>query len=590
MKGRSSVVVLGVALVACFGGRGPLGAAQPAVPGYADFAALRTQLTRLAASPHASLRSLGVTRGKRDVYLLTVGAGEVDGKPAVLVIGSVDPRQLLGSELAVRMARRLVEGAEDDDAVRELLGRVTFYFIPRPSPDAAEAFFRRPYVERIRNQRPVDDDHDGRVDEDGPDDLSGDGWITAMRVRDPAGKFIAHPDDPRVMIEADAERGERGCWRLLVEGCDNDGDEEFNEDPPGGVALNRNFTFEYSYFGETAGPHQVSEPESRAVADFAFAHPSIAVLLSFSPQGNLMNPWEPGKGDGPERGKTALFEADAPYYAHLAERYQEIHGGENPPESTPIDGSLGRWAYFHYGRWSLIARGWWIPKVAPDSEPEKKSKGAAEDQDAAEEDDDAPEEKKQEKDDRGEQQRRALRWFAREGIDGFVPWKRIEHPDFLGKRVEVGGIKPFVMLNPPVEELDGLVDTHFTFLAEAADKLPRLRFEEIETDSLGGGTWRVEVTLVNRGFLPTVSEMGGLCKQLHPVQIELQLPEGAALVSGHPRVQVPPLAGGGGTVKRSWLVRTDQTGSTKLKVRAWSPSVGEAVKAIRLIENDNDKQ
>jgi murein tripeptide amidase MpaA len=130
------------------------GAGKPAVEGYADFDALRVRLEAIAESRFASLESLAVTGGKRDVYLLTVGTGKTDEKPAVLVIGGVHPPQLVGSELAVRLARRLVDGAKDGGATRKLLSRVTFYFIPRASPDAAEAFFRRPYVERIRNDAP----------------------------------------------------------------------------------------------------------------------------------------------------------------------------------------------------------------------------------------------------------------------------------------------------------------------------------------------------------------------------------------------------------------------------------------------------
>ena len=41
--------------------------------------------------------------------------------------------------------------------------------------------------------RPIDQDRDGLVDEDGPEDLDGDGEITWMRGPDPAGDWIADP-------------------------------------------------------------------------------------------------------------------------------------------------------------------------------------------------------------------------------------------------------------------------------------------------------------------------------------------------------------------------------------------------------------
>ncbi|KKK64612.1 hypothetical protein LCGC14_2982430, partial [marine sediment metagenome] len=258
--------------------------------------------------------------------------------------------------------------AETDPSLRKLLGRLTVYVIPRPAPDACEAFFRQPFDERSGNERPRDDDHDGQLDEDGPDDLNGDGLITMMRVEDPTGSYMPHPDDARVMIEADPAKGQQGRYRLFVEGYDNDKDEQQGEDPAGGVALNRNFTFRYPYFGQGAGPHQISEPETRAVADFAFSHPNIAAVLSFTPEDNLMKPWKP-KSDEPTSGIiTAVLSDDAAYLDHLAEQYAEIHGGEDPPESPKGEGSLSEWAYFHYGRWSLGCRGWWIPKVETEAE------------------------------------------------------------------------------------------------------------------------------------------------------------------------------------------------------------------------------
>jgi len=244
---RSLSAVLGAWILwaaAC----GAIATAEQTPQGYADYAALRRQMQQLAASPLAQLQSLGRTCGGREVLLLRVGSDKLDAKPAVLIVGGVDPPQLLGSHLALDIARRLVLDGRSDPETARLLKQVTFYVIPRACPDASEAFFQTPAVERSVNLRPMDDDDDGRVDEDGPEDLNGDGLITAMRVEDPAGPMMAHPDDSRVLIEADPKKNETGRWRLLVEGRDNDQDGELNEDPPGGVAFDRNFTFRYPYF------------------------------------------------------------------------------------------------------------------------------------------------------------------------------------------------------------------------------------------------------------------------------------------------------------------------------------------------------
>ena len=520
---------------------------------------------------------------------------------AVLIVGSVHAPHLLGSELAVRLARRLVEKADRNKSVRKMLGRVTFYVIARPTPDACGAFFARPHWERTGNERPIDDDRDGKTDEDGPEDLNGDGLITMMRVADPSGTHRAHAEDPRVLIRADAKKNERGRWSLYVEGRDNDADEKQGEDPPGGVALDRNFTFRYPYFEQGAGPHQVSEVESRAVADFAFAHPNIALVLSFAPQDNLMQPWK--AATKPETGKikTSLLADDAPYFDFAAKKYKRRFGDHDPPESTPSGGSFGEWAYFHYGRWSFICRGWWLPKVDTDEEedpasPEQdkespdKEKATDEQQDGTTSSEKDKKDKKKDEDKRGLDDLNALRWFAREKIDGFVPWQPIEHPDYPDKKVEVGGLRPFLRLNPPADRLEPLAKKHWQFLRSLVGLLPQLAFERIKTEPLGDGVWRITASVANRGYLPTASKMGQTTGRPHPLQIELEMSEDVTLATGPARRRLPTLDGRGGKAEQVWVVVAPQGQAVSLRLRVWSPSVGEKSESIELQPPKMDEQ
>jgi len=545
---------------------------QPAVAGYADYDAYRLEVESIAASRFATSRSLGRTLGGREVYLLTIGTGKPDEKPAILIVGGVHPPHLAASELAVRLARRIVERAKSDESIRKLLDRVTFYVIPRPAPDACEAFFRKPYFEQTTNERPIDDDGDGQTDEDGPDDLNGDGLITMMRVEDPTGSYILHPDDARVLIKADPKKNERGRYAVYVEGRDNDQDDAQGEDPPGGVAFNRNFTFDYPYFERGSGPHQVSEVETRAVADFAFSHPNIAAVLTFTPEDNLMHPWKPDASAESEKIKTTLLAADAPYFHELAKQYQKTHGGEDAPERPKGHGSFSDWAYFHYGRWSFACRGWWIPKVEVKKTKEDAKKAP-----------NKPDDKKEaagEK--RGTDELNALRWFAREKINGFVDWKPIAHPDYPGRKVEVGGFAPFVRLNPPKGQLKPLVERHWRFVRLLAKRLPSVAIRRTKVEPLGGGVFRVTAVVVNEGRLPTMSQMGRISGQLQPLQIELTLPKGVSLVAGHARVGLPPLAGDGGRAEQTWMVLAPKGKPVALRLRAWSPSVGEHLKTVNL--------
>jgi len=578
----------------------PLGAARVAAAttpsGYADYATFRRQMDQLAVSPLVRMESLGRTLGGRDVLLLRIGTGKLDSKPAVLIVGGVHGPQLLGSRLAFEIASRLVRAAETDGQGESLLRRVTFYVIPRASPDACEAFFQTPRVERAVNLRPRDDDHDGRKDEDGPDDLNGDGWITMMRIEDPAGTYMAHPDDPRVLIKADPKRNEQGCWRLLVEGRDNDHDGELNEDPPGGVDFDRNFTFRYPYFEPAAGPHQVSEVETRAVADFAFTHPNIAAVISFGLQDNLVHPWKPDASAERRTIKTSLLPEDAGYFDYVAEKYRELLEADeagDAPDSPAEGGSFACWAYFHFGRWSFAARGWWIPRVEPErSASESGTADNAEteaDQPAGDEHSGAADRQEAgdgphgDQEQRGAEELNALRWFKQQGIQGFVEWRPVEHPDFAGRKVEVGGLKPFLRLNPPQSQLERLAEKHYRFACWVAGLLPRLEIAETQAEALPGGVWRVRVVVVNRGYLPTASQMGETTGEPYPLQAEIELPAGARLVTGHTRVRLDRLEGSGGKAEQTWLlVVAEDKAPQQLKVRVWSPSVGQAMGRVRL--------
>jgi len=534
-------------------------AAADATTGYARYEALRLHLESIAQSPDASLRSLGRTREGREVYMLAIGRGNLDEKPAVLMVANVDGPRLVDGELALRVARAMVERAATDKRLGGLLDRFTFYVIPRPSPDATEACFQRPRRERTANTRPIDDDNDGRIDEDGPDDLDGDGQITKMRVEDSSGPYMPHPDDPRVLIKADPKRGEHGRYRMYSEGVDNDGAGLVNEDPPGGVCFNRNFPFGYDYFGREAGPHQVSEPESRAVADFAYAHPNIAAVVTLGPEDNLARPWKPDPKPSSQKIKTSVLPEDAPWLAHLGRHYRETFGPSEPAEERKGAGSFCQWAYFHFGRWSLAARGWWISQDMP----REAATGASEQHTSK-------------KDDRGADQRAALQWLAERKINGFVAWKTFAHPDFPHSKVEIGGFAPLVRDNPPVEEIPSLVQKQLEFVCSVAEHLPRLALGRIDAKPLGGGVYRVTVDVVNHGCLPTGPEMGRIAGEPCPLQIEFTLPQNVSLVSGSARSRLPRIAGTGGKVEKQLLLRAATDEPATVRVRVWSPSVGQA--------------
>ena len=71
-------------------------------------------------------------------------------------------------------------------------------------------FFTDMKYERVVNNRSTDSDRDFVNDEDPYEDLDKDGYVTAIRIKDPSGKFIESTDDKRVMTLADLSKGETG--------------------------------------------------------------------------------------------------------------------------------------------------------------------------------------------------------------------------------------------------------------------------------------------------------------------------------------------------------------------------------------------
>ena len=530
-----------------------------AIAGYANYDEFSRQVEALAKPGLAEVTSLGTTLGRRKPYLITLSTGPAAEKPAILVVGNVHGPHLVGSELALRMARQMIGRAAKDETVRDLLEKYTFYFIPRPTPDASEAFFQRPLQEREGNLRPARDQHDPDAALDRAEVSNGDGLITMLRVADDTGRYRPDPDDARVLVPADSQKNEHGQYDLYVEGRHEDPDPT-RAPRPDGVAFNRNFPFRYPYYQPLAGPHPVSEVETRAVADFAFDHTNIAIVFTFSLEDNLMRPWKPGDGGG--RIKTALLPGDAAEYEFLTKKYRDIRGGADAPDSAAGEGSFSEWAYFQYGRWSLAARGWWIPKVEPAAaagkEPAKEATGP------------------------GAELVNALRWFDREKIDAFVPWTPIQHPDFSGRRVEVGGFKPFLLLNPPAKELEALATKHTDFLVELARLMPEVKIHETKVEPLGGGIFRITATVVNRGYLPTASEMGQTTGEVYPLLLRLTAPAGTNYVKGTPRTELSRLRGGEKT-NWTWLIRppaSDKPAQATLRVSA--PAAGSDTVTVDL--------
>src|SRR5215203_5426363 len=184
--------------IAAAGQRLPQPAAARTADRHPTHAVLEADLRALAAAHagSATLVELGKTRAGRRLWAIEIaapGAAPPASRPGILLVANLGADQVAGSTLALGIARALL--ASNDEAVRRQLASSVFYIVPRLDVDGTEALFAPLQAPRRGNLTPFDDDNDGRVDEDPPEDLNGDGVITMMRVQDPAGPFAPARED-----------------------------------------------------------------------------------------------------------------------------------------------------------------------------------------------------------------------------------------------------------------------------------------------------------------------------------------------------------------------------------------------------------
>ena len=253
----------------------------------------------------ARIHVLAESPGSRDLAVLEIGP-ETDktGKkfPAVFVAANMEGTVPVSGEAALYLARLLLEKAE---ARTDL----SWYILPCGNPDAAARFFAKPLMLNPLNGSSVNDDRDDLTDEDGPDDLNGDGFITQMRVKDPGGEWIPVREEPRLLKKADSLKGEKGIYKLYQEGIDNDGDGRYNEDMPGGVNIGITFPHLFHYFESERGLWPGSQNETFALLKFFDEHREIGLAFVFGETNFCMAPPRGGR-----KGEADLDKIRIPEY------------------------------------------------------------------------------------------------------------------------------------------------------------------------------------------------------------------------------------------------------------------------------------
>ncbi|MDX9725355.1 MAG: M14 family metallopeptidase [Bacteroidales bacterium] len=545
MKKKSLLSAVGILLFSAF-------FPAPSVAQYHSNSELTSRIRELGTKyPQlCTVRSLGKTSAGNDIWLISIGTGNRDSKPAMAVVSGVDGKHIPGRELALGFATRILQNSTKNQ-IRDLLEKMTFYVIPDASPEASSQFSSPIRYERSVNSRPTDDDRDFQTDEDPCEDLNGDGLITLIRIKDPAGKYLISSEDERIMAEADLSKGETGSYHVFTEGTDNDKDGKFNEDGAGGVSFNRNFTYNYEEFGAGTGLYPVSEPETKAVADFLFDRFNVYSVITFGPQDNLGQPMKAPdrqtdagrQNQDPDQGFTrmqrtkitSIMKSDETINRLVSEKYHSITGLKGSPAPVSEPGNFMEWAYFHYGRYSFSTPGWWF------SYEKGKNAGAE-----------------------------LLKKSGNEkSSELFVPWTVTDHPDFPGKTVEVGGLKPFALINPPADSLPGLIESHYEFITEVAAMHPELEFLDLKSENAGENIFRISLLVHNKGLFATCAEIGDQNIWTRIMRINLEPSKGQTILSGSKVQRIRRLLGDE-SAEFSWLI----SGKGTVRISAGSDAVG----------------
>lgn len=538
---------------------------------------------------------IATSPGQRNIELIKIGKNQdnqENSNPAVFVGANLEGNRPLATEGAIKLAELILSAPSNFDSV-------DWYIMPLGNPDAAARFFQSPYYEDSRNDLPTNDDKDDQTDEDGVNDLNGDGWITKMRVIDPAGNWMISEADPRILRKADPKKGEQGIYQLYSEGTDDDSDGNYNEDGPGGTNVEINFPQLFKHFTAEGGKYPGSAPESYGIMKFVFDHPNIAMIVSFGSTNWCYTPPRGGRKGEADLNKIRLsgrqarqfnldqsrtyslkelvdvFKAENPqmnvdesviagylglgaalnpqdgdllFYEKYAKAYKAFLKEQGIStqriEPSPAqDGSFELWAYFQVGVPVFSMDLWGIEQDS--------AKAALEST--------------------------LLAWSdSRPESHGFVDWEFFDHPT-LGT-VEIGGFVPHLATTPPFEWADSLLQLQIPWILKLAGELPDLHIYEIQTTALGKGVVQLDIWIENRSYISFPTDMGSRNRQPAPAVLTLEGEE-VEFISGLERTPITRVAGKS-RVKSTLILHLGKPGEVTLKLN--SKTAGHDLQTIKI--------
>ncbi len=508
---------------------------------YLSFVELSEQLAAWAqAMPEVvRLESLAKSEGGRDVWLLTIGRDPDRIRPAAWLDGNIHASELCGSSVCLGVIEDLLRAhagaalVDLPDHVRALLlADVLVYVMPRMCPDGAERVLERHHFVRSNHRN-------HRLGDHGPywrhEDIDGDGLSLLMRVEDPTGDFVESTDVTGLMLPRRIE-DEGPFYRVYPEGLVERWD-GFTIPTPSFMSdtetdMNRNFPSDWRSEPDQkgAGAFASSEPESRAVTEFAVRHPNIFVWLCMHTFGGVyIRPLNGGPDSKMDSFDAAVFRQIDEWGQAIA-GYPTVSGFQEftyEPDK-PLYGDLANFAYQERGAIGFVCELWdfWKQVGFEVKRPFMKNYEDYNTREAI---------------------LKIAAWDRAHNDSRIVgAWRPVSHPQ-LGA-VEVGGYDPLIGIwNPPYDRLAEVCQSQSRFFLRLAALAPRLTIASVTIEKLEEGLCRISATVENRGFLPSYF-LGSAKNRPYsdPVRVKLTLGSSLSLVSGESDSPIGHLMGWGG--------------------------------------------
>jgi hypothetical protein len=219
--------------------------------------------------------SIGKSYQNRDIYCVRLtNKSNTDPKVELFFVGYHHARERISAELPLYFIVEAVTSFSINETLTRILNQTVIYVVPALNVDGLEAVKHNEW--QRKNAHPIDEDGDGRVDEDPPSDVDGDGYIQDL--------FF-----------------DNGTYYQFIRWEGNDTDDDGRLDWVGGVDLNRNYDYQWNATCDSGSPDPAaedyrgsapfSELETKTIRDLALSH-NFSYAISFHSGAELvLYPW-----------------------------------------------------------------------------------------------------------------------------------------------------------------------------------------------------------------------------------------------------------------------------------------------------------